>query len=59
MKSMAQCKTAVTPVLTDWSYCSLALSYRDYQLTKESDYELEKDTSYLALVGELRIVFCE
>ena len=23
------CKTAVTPLLTHWSYCSLALSYRD------------------------------
>ena len=27
-KSMAQCKTAVTPLLTHWSYCSLALSHR-------------------------------
>ena len=26
--SMAQCKTAVTPLLTHWSYCSLALSHR-------------------------------
>ena len=25
--SMAQCKTAVTPLLTHWSYCSLALSH--------------------------------
>ena len=25
--SMALCKTAVTPVLTHWSYCSLALSH--------------------------------
>ena len=25
---MAQCKTAVTPSLTHWGYCSLALSYR-------------------------------
>ena len=25
--SMAKCKTAVTPLLTHWSYCSLALSY--------------------------------
>ena len=28
MISMAKCKTAVTPVLTHWSYCSLALSHR-------------------------------
>ena len=26
--SMSQCKTAVTPLLTHWSYCSLALSLR-------------------------------
>ena len=26
--SMTQCKTAVTPLLTHWSYCSLALSHR-------------------------------
>ena len=26
--SMALCKTAVTPLLTSWSYCSLALSQR-------------------------------
>ena len=26
--SMVLCKTAVTPLLTHWSYCSLALSYR-------------------------------
>ena len=25
--SVAQCKTAVTPLLTHWSHCSLALSY--------------------------------
>ena len=25
--SMAQCKTAVTPLLTHWSYCSLTLSH--------------------------------
>ena len=25
--SMAQCKTAVTPLLTHWSYCSLQLSH--------------------------------
>ena len=25
--TMAQCKTAVTPLLTHWSYCSLALSH--------------------------------
>ena len=25
--SMAQCKTAVTPLLMHWSYCSLALSH--------------------------------
>ena len=26
--SMAYCKTATTPLLTHWSYCSLALSHR-------------------------------
>ena len=26
--SMAKCKTAVTPLLTHWCYCSLALSHR-------------------------------
>ena len=26
--SMASCKTAVTPLLSNWSYCSLALSHR-------------------------------
>ena len=30
--SMAQCKTAVTPLLTHWSYCSLALSHRFFKL---------------------------
>ena len=29
VRSMAKCKTAVTPLLTHWSYCSLALSHRD------------------------------
>ena len=28
-KSMVWCKTAVTPLLTHWSYCSLALSHRN------------------------------
>ena len=28
IKSMAQCRTAVTPLLTHWSYCSLALNHR-------------------------------
>ena len=33
---MAWCKTAVTPLLTNWSYCSLALSYRyDYLNAQE------------------------
>ena len=27
---MPSCKTAVTPLLTHWSYCSLALSHRYY-----------------------------
>ena len=27
VKSMAKCKTAVTPLLMQWSYCSLALSH--------------------------------
>ena len=29
--SMAKCKTAVTPLLMHWSYCSLALSHRYHQ----------------------------
>ena len=28
-KSMAWCKTAVSPLLTHWRYCSLALSHRN------------------------------
>ena len=28
MISMAQCKTAVSPLLTQWRYCSLALTHR-------------------------------
>ena len=31
--SMAQCKTAVIPLLTHWSYCSLALSHRFCYIT--------------------------
>ena len=31
--SMAWCKTAVTPLLTHWSYCSLALSHRYVECT--------------------------
>ena len=29
IESMAQCKTAVTPLITEWSSCSLALSRRN------------------------------
>ena len=29
IRSMAQCKTAVTPLLTHWSYCKLALNHQD------------------------------
>ena len=32
-KSMASCKTAVTPLLTHWSYCSLALSHRNHAVS--------------------------
>ena len=31
---MAQCKTALTPSLTHWSYCSLALSNRYISITR-------------------------
>ena len=34
--SMAQYKTAVTPLLTHWSYCSLALSHRSAVPVEES-----------------------
>ena len=36
---MAQCKTAVTPLLTHWSYCSLALSQR-YSLVTENIFKI-------------------
>ena len=32
-KSKARCKTAVTPLLMHWSYCSLALSHRNVFIT--------------------------
>ena len=40
--SMAQCKTAVSPLLTYWRYCSLALSHR-YVIDNEgvSNTEIE------------------
>ena len=37
--SMASCKTAVTPLLTHWSYCNLALSHRhDISILKSGWY---------------------
>ena len=33
-KPMAWCKTAVTPLLTPWSYCSLALSHQNFSFNK-------------------------
>ena len=38
--SMAQCKTAVTPLLTHWSSCSLALSHRYSLYGRGSDGNL-------------------
>ena len=42
---MAQCKTAVTPLLTHWSYCSLALSPRNV-LTKLQSYITTEAVKY-------------
>ena len=36
--SMAQCKTAVTPLLTHWSYCSLLLSHWYISFTPNSHH---------------------
>ena len=35
--SMAWCKTAVTPLLTHWSYCNLALSHRFVVCSQPAD----------------------
>ena len=37
---MTQCKTAVTPLLTHWSYCSLALSHQYHDNTNTSHTSL-------------------
>ena len=36
LRLMAQCKTAVTPLLMHWSYCSLAPSHGDHYSTKSA-----------------------
>ena len=36
IKSMALCKTAVTPLPTHWSHCSLALNHRSVSMTGPS-----------------------
>ena len=52
-------KTAVTPSLIQWSYCSLALSNR-YCIQNSNDkdgrseFEYTYDTPYIPLTGELR-----
>ena len=39
-KSMALCKTVVTPLITHWSYCSIALSYQNILCLPELDFLL-------------------
>ena len=36
--SMAQCKTAATPLLMHWSYCSLALSHQHTLVKSKQNY---------------------
>ena len=45
--SMAWCKTAVTPVRQQWSYCSLALSHR-YRIYKKT-YQAHKQNDCICL----------
>ena len=42
--SMAKCKTAVTPLLTHWSYCSLAPSHWFVQANIDSYVSSEQFT---------------
>ena len=63
--SMAQCKTAVSPLLTHWGYCSLALSHRydhnnllrnymSYGISLENHYtRILRKISYEVTVGNL------
>ena len=44
---MTKCKTAVTPLLTHWSYCSLALSHRHAGRIVESTSQ----RSYMCVLG--------
>ena len=44
---MASCKTAVTPLLMQWSYCSLALSHRKVSILTLHEFSLP---SYSACV---------
>ena len=59
--SMASCKTAVTPLLTHWSYCSLALSHRYHNHVLMSSKNplicpLNKKKCYLHHIDILRAI---
>ena len=55
--SMAQCNTAVTPLLTHWSYCSLALRHRYEAMkmgliqTPTPGWQITNASIYLAFRG--------
>ena len=50
VKSMAQCKTAVSPLLTHWRYCSLALSHQNVLLWPPSLCGLPGSPPYYSMV---------
>ena len=45
--SMAQCKTAVTPLLTQWSYCSLVLSPQLWNIPAHLGIDMLQLTSFI------------
>ena len=54
--AMAKCKTAVTPLLMQWSYCSLALSHR-YFARRGTNTQHHYTISRQSLLPQVRIVY--
>ena len=56
--SMAKCKTAVTPLLTHWSYCSLVLSHRYHEITNGFLQPLSKTTDWRPMAARTAYPSC-
>ena len=57
LSTTAKCKTAVTPLLMHWSYCSLALSHRFHVPSKQSSAESLNEWTDFLLPDALLMTF--